>query len=184
MKVAILFIALVVALFLFSIWKSNPAHINLKDGNIILKTRYCENRIPVKVAKREHEMVDEVEIERFLVELPNGDPIYYEIADLPPKDDFGKPYSDIVESLFGFRVREVFSHDGFVLYRGDFDIALFYKSRHDLILLYPADDLMEVFRACFQNGLQGELKKYSIPPKPARWSVKQIILEGLIEKDI
>ncbi|MRI84152.1 MAG: hypothetical protein C6I00_07000 [Nitratiruptor sp.] len=185
MKLGMVLFIGVLLLLAYAIWRSDPAFVALEDGKLRFGKRGCALAFEVEVVAREREVVDELTIQRWLIRLSNGDSLYYEEVDLPPKEAFGWSYRAIVEGLFGFRVEEVASGDGFVIYRGDFAIALFYKSRHNLILLYPADDLMEALLACLQRGEQKPLlERKGIVPRKGRWKIEWIILDGLIEKNI
>lgn len=185
MKAGTLFFLLIVALVIYFVLRSDPAKVMLGDEGLKFYTKECAYIIPAKVVKRERDRLDEISIERILVQLPNDDLIYYETASLPPKYAFDRPYDYLVEELFKSRFKELFSRDGFIYYQGEeFDVALFYKSKHDLVLIYPANDLRDALMACFVEGKQEGLKKFGIEPKKSRWSPKLIIIDNIINKDI
>jgi hypothetical protein len=185
MKLGAMFFAGVVALLIYIILKSDPARVMLGGDGLKFYTKECEYVISVEQKAKEREMVEEVGIERILLELPNDDLIYYETISLPPKYSFDKPYEHIIEEIFKSRFKELFSKDGFVYYQGeDFDVALFYKTKHELVLIYPANDLRDALMDCFVEGRQERLKKFGIEPKKSQWSPKLIIIDNIINKDI
>ena len=185
MKLGTIFFLVAVALLIYFILKSDPARVMLNEDGLKFYTKECEYVIPVEQKGKEREMVEEIEIERILLELPNDDLIYYETVSLPPKYAFDKPYEHIIEEIFKSRFKELFSKDGFVYYQGeDFDVALFYKTKHELVLIYPANDLRDVLMGCFVAGRQDGLKKFGIEPKKSQWSPKLIIIDNIINKDI
>ncbi|NPA64169.1 MAG: hypothetical protein GXO16_04260 [Epsilonproteobacteria bacterium] len=184
MKAGLLFFLVVVGVIVVLALLSDPARVELKDGKLRFFNKKCEYGVEVQIVKEERDSVAELWIERKILRLPNGDSIVYETASLPPKYAFEKPYDHIVEEIFSMKVRELFSTDGFVLYQGEFAVALFYKTRSDLVLLYPADDLKEALIACFTKGEKRPLQKFALPIRKSRWDIKQIIFGELINKDI
>jgi len=184
MRIGTLVFLAILGILVFFFLRSDPAKVILKDNVLRFFTKSCDYQIPVKVVAKKRDMIESLSIERTILELPNGDKVVYEVASLPPKYAFDKNYEDILEEIFKTRVKESYYRDGFALYKGDFSIALFFKSRSDLILIYPADDLEEALIGCFEEGEQKGLIKRSIPIQESHWSVKQIILDGLINKDI
>jgi len=183
MKPGIIFL-LIVALVLFFVLRTDPFKAQLFDNMLIIGNKSCKVEIPVKELKEWSDAVQEISIVRHLLELPNGDKVIFEQVDLPPKETFDKAYNEIVETIFEMPAEEIFSKDGVVIYRGKFDVALFYKTRHELVLIYPADDLIQMIISCATQEKKEGLQKFSKEPLPSKWSVKQIILDGLINKDI
>ncbi len=186
MKIGLLlFLALVALLVWFSL-HSDPLLIKLEQGKLRLYTKKCAQEWPVRLLAKESDMVDALQIERDLVELPNGQKIYVEIDDLPPRYDFDRDYRLIVEKIFGQKFKEIFAKDGVVIYRSDFDVALFYKTSHDLVLLYPLDsNLARVIIECAKGHKVSLPKEYEQPPlKKSRWRVEFFILDGFVNKDI
>jgi hypothetical protein len=183
MKPGIVFL-LVVAIVLFFILRTDPFKVQLFDNMLIIGNKSCKVQIPVKPIEQSRDAVQEISIVRNVLELPNADRVILEQVDLPPKESFDKAYNEIVETIFDMPVEEIFSKDGVVIYRGKFDVALFYKTRHELVLLYPADDLTQMIISCATQKKKEGLRKFSKEPVMSRWSVKQIILDGLINKDI
>ncbi len=179
----LIFLAILGTLFFFFL-QSDPAKVILKDNILRFFTKSCDYQIPVNVISQKRDSIESLSIERKVLELLNGDKVIYEIVSLPAKYAFDKNYDDILEEIFNTRIEKIYYRDGFALYRGDFAIALFFKTKSDLILIYPADDLEEALIGCFENGEQKGLVKRSIPLQESQWSIKQIILDGLINKDI
>jgi len=184
MRIGTLVFLAILGALLFFFLRSDPAKVILKDNILRFFTKSCDYQIPVKVISQKRDSIESLSIERKVLELPNGDKVVYETASLPSKYSFDKNYEDILEEIFKTRIKEIYYRDGFALYRGDFAIALFFKTKSDLVLIYPADDLEEALIGCFENGEQKGLVKRSIPLQESHWSVKQIILDGLINKDI
>ena len=184
MKPGTIFFLIIIALLVFLLMRSDSVKLFLKNDLLSFSYKKCTYSIPVKIKDIQSDTIDALYIQRKRFELPNGDEIFYESVDLPAKYAFDKPYQDVLEEIFNFKVQEVYETDGFILFKGEFDIALFYRSRHNMVLLYPANDLSEALIACFTDGEKEGLKKYQIPLVPSKWNVKQIILDGLINKDI
>ncbi len=186
MKAGLIFFLLVVVLIVVFTMRLNIAKVSLKDNRLVFYNKKCKNAIDVNVIKKESDLVDELDIDRYYLKLPNGDEVIYEVVDLPPARAFDKPYIEILEGIFDMKFKKVFESDGFVLYRGDFDVALFYKAKNELVLIYPADNLKDVLIECFKNNkavpLPKEVKK--VPFKKSRWDIKLIILDNIINKDI
>lgn len=183
MKPGLIFL-FIVAVVLSFVLRTNPVKAQLFDNMLIIGDKSCKVEIPIKHLKRMRDAVQEISIQRDLLELPNGDSLIFERVDLPAKEAFDKAYNEIVETIFNMPVEEIFSQDGLIIYRGKFDVALFYKTRHELVLIYPADDLTQMIISCLTQQKKEGLEKFSKEPVPSRWSVKQIILDGLINKDI
>ena len=186
MKIGLLFFLVVVALLVWLSLRSDPLMVKLQKDRLLLYTKKCRQEWPVKVLKKESDMVDSLQIERVLVELPNGQRIYVEMDDLPAKYTFDRDYRLIVEKIFGQKFEEIFSKDGVVIYRSDFDVALFYKTSHDLVLLYPLDrNLTQVIIECAKGREISLPKKYEqLPLKKSGWKVEFFILDGFVNKDI
>ncbi len=175
---------LIVAVVLFFVLRTNPVKAQLFDDLLTIGDKNCKVEIPIKLVKSWSDAVQEISIQRDLLELPNGDRVIFERVDLPPKEAFDKAYNEILETIFDMPVEEIFSKDGLIIYKGKFDVALFYKTRHELVLIYPADDLTQMVISCLTQNKKEGLQKFSIEPVPSNWNVKQIILDGLINKDI
>ncbi len=186
MKVGLLFFLVVVALLIWLSLHTEPLMVKLEKNRLLLYTKKCRQEWPVKVLKKESDMVDSLQIERVLVKLPNGQKIYVEMDDLPPKYAFDRDYRLIVEKIFGQRFKEIFSKDGVVIYRSDFDVALFYKTTHDLVLLYPLDNnLTQVVIECAKGHVVPLPNEYEhLPLKKSEWKVEFFILDGFVNKDI
>jgi len=181
----IFFIAVILAVIFFSFYE-DPLKVKLNGDWLEFYNRKCKQTLPVKVLEKEKDLIDVIELERILLEF-RGIKFYLEIVDLPPKYAFDKPYGFIVEKIFKMKVKEVFSEKGVTIYKGDgFDIALFSKTNHDLVLLYP---LPEALTSAIISCTKGEPK--SLPntlPQPklikSQWNMDLIILDNIINKDI
>ncbi len=186
MKVGLLFFLAVVALLVWLSLHSEPLMAKLQKDRLLLYTKKCRQEWPVRVLAKESDMVDSLQIERDLVELPNGQKIYVEMDDLPPKYAFDRDYRLIVEKIFGQKFKEIFSKDGVVIYHSDFDVALFYKTTHDLVLFYPLDgNLTQVIIECAKGHKVSLPKEYKqLPLKKSEWKVEFFILDGFVNKDI
>ncbi len=186
MKVGLLFFLAVVVLLVWLSLHTQPLMVKLEKNRLVLYTKKCHQEWPVKVLKKESDMVDALQIERDLVELLNGQKIYVEMDDLPPKYAFDRDYRLIVEKIFGQRFKEIFAKDGVVIYRSDFDVALFYKTAHDLVLLYPLNNnLTQVVIECAKGHIVPLPNEYKqLPLKKSEWKVEFFILDGFVTKDI
>jgi hypothetical protein len=186
MKAGLILFLLIIGGIIFFALKMNVAKIRLKDGNLTIYNKKCKKEIFVKVLSKETDMVDEIDIKRYILKLSNGDEIVYEIINLPATRAFNKSYEEILEKIFNMKLSKKFSTDGFVLFKGDFDIALFYKADSELILLYPANNLENILLACYKDNRPQELKKdiEKIRYHKSRWDISLIILDNIINKDI
>ncbi len=185
-KIGLIFFIAVVALLIYLSIRTNPMRVQFKNDTLRIYTKECSRSWPVKVLQKENDMVDLLQIERYLVELPNGQKIYVELDDLPPKYALDRDYREIVEKIFGQKFKERFSQDGVVIYHGDFDVALFYKTIHELVMLYPLDEtLVDVLIAC-AKGEEKELPSHfkELPLIKSRWKPEFFILNGFINKNI
>lgn len=187
MKIGLLLFFAGVLLALFFIVRSHPMLITVTKNFVQIRYRDCNVSLPVHIEHKENDMVDELAIERLVVRLPNGQKMVIEQDDLSLKHKFGVAYNALMEEIFQKKMHEVVSIDGMVIYKADtFYVALFYKSRSSLVLLYPLDEsFVQSLRTCI------EIKKFSLSKKfqqlpllCTKWSMKQIILDGLIEKNI
>jgi len=183
MKLGLIFVLIVIALMVILTLKSDPLKIELRNDRLAIYNKKCRMEIPVKIVDRKSDMVDMLQIEKLLLES-DGVRFYLERDDLPAKYAFDKPYIDIVEKIFDTRFKELFSGDGVVVYRGDFDVALFYKTRHNLVLLYPLNpEASEAIIGC-AKGEKKELKLRQMPLKESVWKPEFFIFDGFINKDI
>ncbi len=187
MKIGLLFVLIV--FILLGIWLikySNPLLIKLQGNKLMLYNKKCQQQWSIKVVHKESDMLDALQIERKLVVLPNGQRLYVELDDLPPKYDFDKEYREIIEKIFNHSFEEFFSSDGIIIFKGGFDVALFYKTSHDLVLLYPLDEsLSQVLMACAKGKKLPLPKEYKqLPLQKSGWKMEFFILDGFINKDI
>ena len=187
MKIGLLFVLIV--FILLGIWLikySNPLLIKLQDDRLMLYNKECHKQWSIKVVHKESDMLDALQIERKLIVLPNGQRLYIEFDDLPAKYDFDRDYLEIVEKIFEQDFKEIFSSDGVVIYRDGFDVALFYKTSHNLVLLYPLDEnLSRVIIACAKGKKLPLPKEYKqFPLRKSKWKMEFFILDGFINKNI
>ncbi len=183
MKSALLIFAILVAVLIFLGLKTDIAHVKLEGDSLVFYDKKCKKILPVKRVESFVDQVDVINIDRILLEL--GDHrFYYERVSLPPKNDFGMPYGEIIEGIFGFKRSEnIFESDGAVIYRGDFDVALFYDRGGDLTLIYPLNDrLIKSITGCFGKTIN--VAKDTDTLKKSDWNVKLIILGNMVTKDI
>ena len=181
MKIGLLFILLVLlAFFLFG---KDATKIALEGDTLKIYSKKCSVQIKVSVEQKNSDMVDEVQIDRLFLRLPNEQSIVLERINLDPKHDFGVPYNELLSSLFQTKAKEVFVKNGMRIFKLDsFYVAVFDKSKDDLVLLYPLDSEMA---QALQECRSIDWKKVQIPPvRLSKWDIKLIILDGLIEKDI
>ncbi len=186
MKIGLLFFLAVVALLVWLSLRSDPLMVKLQKDRLLLYTKKCRQEWPVRVLKKESDMVDLLQIERVLVELPNGQKIYVEMDDLPAKYTFNQDYHLIVEKIFGQKFKEIFSKDGVVIYHSDFNVALFYKTIHNVVLLYPLDNnLTQIIIECAKGRRVALPTKYEqLPLKKSKWKVEFFILDEFVNKNI
>ncbi len=183
MKAGLIFLLLVVGVVIFLALYSNPTKIALQDGTLTIYNKKCRLQLPVKVLKKERDSVDMVTIERTLLEI-EGVRLFLEQDDLPAKYAFDKPYGDIVEKIFNSRFKEIFSGDGVVVFRGTFDVALFFKTRHNLVLLYPLNPKASSAIISCAKGQKRDFKLRQMPLEKTIWKPEFFILDGFINKDI
>lgn len=187
MKLGLLFFFVLVAIGLVMIWRSHPIVIEVKKDTIVLRHKDCSVTLPVHVEQKSHDLLDELSIERKIVKLPNGQKVVIEKDELPLRHKFGVAYNELLEEIFAKKAKKYFSTDGLAVYdMGEFYVALFYKSRAALVLLYPLDEsLVKSLRKCIETGEFTLPKVFDQKPLiQTHWSIKQIILDGLIEKNI
>ncbi len=177
------FVVLFVLILLFLFWRTDALQIRLLDRGVEIYDKTCKLAIPAQKVAHSSDLVDEVRIERTTLRLENGQEIIYESADLNPKHDFGIPYEELVGKLFGCDAKVIGKKEGALFVEcGDFVVAAFYKSAHDLVLLYPLmPQTVQMIRKCRYDATM--LPK-NLPMQRSRWDVKLIILDGLIKKNI
>ncbi|BCD68557.1 hypothetical protein [Nitratiruptor sp. YY09-18] len=181
MKVGLIFVLLLLLLFFF--YKSDARKISLQDGKLKIYDKSCNLQIRVKSLKYESDLIDELMIDREYLELPNKQEIVVERINLTNQQHAIKmPYNELIENIFRMHVKEYWEKSGVVIYEGDFYVAVFYKSKNDLTLLYPLDSMMaNAIKSCKEpDWSQVKIPKI-IKPK---WDIKLIITEGLIGKNI
>jgi len=186
MKVGIIFfIAVILAVLFFSFYE-DPLKVRLNGDWLEFYNRKCKQTLPVKVLSKELDTVDMLSLQRYLLEL-RGAKIYLEEVDLPPKYTFDKTYDVIVSKIFGMKVKEAFDENGVIIYKGEkFDVAVFYKTQHDLVLLYPLPaPLTSAIISCAKGEPKSLPQTLPQPPlQKSEWKIELIILDNIINKDI
>ncbi|MRI58033.1 MAG: hypothetical protein C6H99_00830 [Epsilonproteobacteria bacterium] len=183
MKIGLVFVLIVLGVVLFLTLRSDPLKVELRHQSLLIYNKKCQIQIPVKVVEKKSDMVDMLQIQKILLES-HGVRFFLEKDDLPAKYAFDKPYIDIVEKIFDRKFQEIFSGDGVIVYRGDFDVVLFYKTRHELVMLYPLNpQASEAIMAC-AKGEKREIKLRQMPLVESVWKPEFFILDGFINKDI
>ncbi len=181
MKIGLLVVLFLLLLFFFM--RSDARKIALENGTLRIYDKQCSLQIPVKRVKRSSNLIDELSIERDFLQLPNKQEIVMERIDLTdPKHSIGMPYNELVNEIFGAKFQEFWQKDGMVIYAGDFYVALFYKSKDDLILLYP---LGHTFAQAIAQCKEPRWSTLHLPSiKLSTWDIRLIITEGVIKKNI
>lgn len=177
------FVVLIFLVLLFVLWRTDALQIRLLDRGVEIFDKRCKLAIPAERLETSRDLVDEVRIERTRLRLANGQEIVYESADLDPKHDFGIPYEELVGKLFGCKGRVLSKKEGALFVEcGDFVVGVFYKSTHDLVLLYPLiPATVGMIEKCRYDAAM--LPK-DMPLRPTKWDIRLIILDGLIKKNI
>ena len=177
------FVVLIVLVLLFVLWRTDALQIRLLDRGVEIFDKRCKLTIPAERLDTSRDMVDEVRIVRTRLRLANGQEIVYESADLDPKHDFGMPYDELVSKLFGCKARVLSKKEGALFVEcGDIVVGVFYKSAHDLVLLYPlAPATVRMIEKCRYDAA---MLPQGLRVRLAKWDVGLIILDGLIEKNI
>ncbi len=181
MKIGLLFVLIVFVAFL--IFGRDAMKIALEGNSLKIYSKKCSVKIDVALEEEKSDVVDEVQIDRLFLRLPNRQSIVLERINLDPKHDFGMPYNELLSSLFQKKAQEIFAKNGMSIFQLDsFYVALFDKTKDDLVLLYPLDhEIVQALQECRSINW----KKVQIPPVTlSKWDIKLIIMDGLIEKDI
>jgi len=186
MKIGLLFFIAIIAALAVLWYRSDPLRIELRDSQLILANKKGRTPIAVEILKKERDMVDEVGIERVYLRFGWGDEAILESIDLDPRHDIGVDDRRLLEILFGKTFKERFRSDGIAIYEGDFFVALFTHTPHDLVLLYPlSEGFAKALEELVRSGSFTPPKRASgLQIEPTQWSPRLIILDGLIRKDI
>ncbi|SMC08260.1 hypothetical protein [Nitratiruptor tergarcus] len=181
MKAGLLFVIIVLLLFLF--YRDNSRKVALHNGVLKIYDKTCSLQIPVQPLKHESDLIDELMIERDYLKLPNNQEIVLESIDLTNvQHTIGIPYNELVTYIFDMHVKEFWQKSGVAIYEGKFYVAVFYKTKHELELLYPLDKTLAMaIKECKKP--EWNAVKLPTPPKP-KWDMRLIITEGLINKNI
>ena len=181
MKMGLLFVLIVLMVFIF--FGRDATKIALEGNLLKIYSKKCSIKIDVAIEEKSSDLVDEVQIDRLFLRLPNKQSIVLERINLDPKHDFGMPYNELLTSLFQKKAKEIFAKNGMrVFWLDSFYVALFDKTKDDLVLLYPLDkEIVQALQGCRSI----DWSRVHIPPLLlSKWDIKLIILDGLIEKDI
>jgi len=190
-----------IALFLIAVsilWRLNGTKkypLTFSGRTLYLNSGTCTMEFPS--IDSEEELVDDLDISRHLIKLPNGTQLYYESVDLPATYDFSLPPDALVAKIFRFVNFGVDKETGHIfLVRGEdgegrsFRVLVLTESSHRLEMVYPLDEeTANIFAECLVNGLKNEFPEPSAPATPDRdikpdWSESEIVKQNMIEKDM